>query len=71
MKVDIEGFDYEAVLGSRDVFRRGAIEYLALELHSTILDRRGKPEKDIVDFLNECGYRRDERFETLILAKQR
>ena len=70
MKMDIEGFEYEAVLGSPDVFRNGVIEYLALELHPTILDRRGKRDKDIVDFLNECGYQRDKRFETLVLAKE-
>ena len=70
MKMDIEGFEYEAVLGSRDVFRGGVIEYLALELHPMILDRRDRQAKDILDFLNDCGYRRDERFETLILAKQ-
>jgi len=70
MKMDIEGFEYEAVLGSREVFLGTTLEYFALELHPTILARRGKPEKDIVDFLADCGYRRDERFETLILAKQ-
>ena len=69
MKMDIEGFEYEALLGSRDIFRDGTIEYLALELHPTILSRRGKAEKDILDFLDECGYRRDERFDTFILAK--
>ena len=70
MKMDIEGFEYEAVLGSPDVFRQGLVEYFALELHPTILSRRGKQEKDIVDFLKDCGYRRDGRFETLILAKK-
>jgi FkbM family methyltransferase len=70
MKMDIEGFEYEAILGSRQAFRSGVVEYFALELHPTILDRRGKSEKEIVEFLNECGYRRDERFETLILAKR-
>jgi FkbM family methyltransferase len=70
MKMDIEGFEYEAILGSREVFRRGIVEYLALELHPTILRQRGKTEEDIVDFLAECGYRRDERFETLILRKK-
>jgi FkbM family methyltransferase len=70
MKMDIEGFEYEAVLGSPEVFRSGRIEYLALELHSTILSRRGKREKDIVDFMEECGYRCDDRFKTLVLAKR-
>lgn len=70
MKMDIEGFEYEAVLGSRELFLGTMPDYFALELHPTILARRGKPEKDIVDFLGHCGYRRDERFETLILAKQ-
>jgi FkbM family methyltransferase len=42
MKIDIEGFEYEAVLGSCDVFRAGVIEYLALERHPTILRRPGQ-----------------------------
>ena len=70
MKMDIEGLEYEAILGSRDLFRSSAVEYLALELHPTILERRGRPEKDIAKFLNECGYRRDERFGTLVLVRQ-
>jgi FkbM family methyltransferase len=69
MKMDIEGFEYEAVLGSREIFRIGVIQYLALELHPAILARRGKSERDIVEFLIDCGYQPDDRFKTLILAK--
>lgn len=70
MKMDIEGFEYEAVLGSRELFRSGVVEHFALELHPTILARRGKPEADIVRFLEECGYRRDERFRSHILTRR-
>jgi FkbM family methyltransferase len=48
MKIDIEGFQYEAALGSCDVFRAGIIEYLALELHPTSLSRRGKRELAVI-----------------------
>jgi FkbM family methyltransferase len=71
LKMDIEGFEYEAVLGSRELFQSGVIEHFALELHPTILERRAKSEREIVDFLASCGYRRDDRFETLILTRQR
>ena len=70
MKIDIEGFEYEAVLGSKALFRRGAVEYIALELHPTILERRGKPLAEIVAFLHHCGYEPDGRFETLILRRR-
>jgi len=69
MKIDVEGFEYEAILGSKDVFRGNIIENIALELHPTILQRRGKSESDILDFLTENGYRRNEEYETLILSK--
>jgi FkbM family methyltransferase len=70
IKMDIEGFGYEAVLGSPAVFREGLIQYFALELHPAILAKRGKSEQEILDFLTDCGYRRDDRFKTLVLAKQ-
>lgn len=57
LKVDIEGWEYEAVLGSPDLFRSGAVKALALELHPPLLVRRGLDSAKITDFLAECGYR--------------
>ena len=70
MKIDIEGFEYEAILGSRDVFERGWITHIALELHPSLLKRRGKNEQDILDFLTDCGYERDGNFVNLVLSRK-
>ena len=69
MKLDIEGFEYEAVLGSRDLFASEVIESIALELHPSILAQRGKSGEEIVAFLEDCGYKQDARFQTLIMSK--
>ena len=61
MKMDIEGFEYEAVLGSREVFTSHRVRAFALELHETILARRGKAVADITRFLEGAGYRADRR----------
>lgn len=57
LKIDIEGWEYEAVLGSPDLFRSGRVKALALELHPPLLLRRGLDSAKITDFLTECGYR--------------
>lgn len=56
LKVDIEGYEYEAILGSKDLFTSHRIKAIALELHPYHLAKRGLSEKDIVDFLSSCGY---------------
>lgn len=62
MKVDIEGFEYEALLGSPHVFEQHRIKALALELHPTLLSERGKDAGDIEAMLKRCGYRCEEAF---------
>jgi len=69
MKMDIEGFEYEAILGSKELFEKGLIENIALELHPTILERRGKPESDITKFLEKHGYKKNLDYKTLIMSK--
>ena len=62
LKVDIEGFEYEAVLGSPRVFQQQRVKALALELHPTILADRGKSAGDIERMLEQAGYRLTETF---------
>jgi FkbM family methyltransferase len=57
MKIDIEGWEYEAILGSRDVFAQGRVRTLALELHPHLLAPRGLDAGAITRFLAACGYR--------------
>jgi len=69
MKMDIEGFEYEAVLGSRGLFQSGLIEHIALELHPGLLERRGKSADEILQFLAACGYARNADFKNLVLSR--
>jgi FkbM family methyltransferase len=56
MKMDIEGFEYEAILGSPEVFRSKRIRTLTLELHTWLLTDRGLNPREITDFLQGAGY---------------
>lgn len=56
LKVDIEGYEYEAILGSRELFTSHRVKAIALELHPNHLAKRGLSEKEIIDFLSSCGY---------------
>ena len=56
MKIDIEGWEYEAVLGSRALFTSGRVRALALELHPQLLAPRGLDAEQITLFLAGCGY---------------
>lgn len=62
MKVDIEGHEYEAILGSKEVFEQKRVHHLILELHPWILEKRDLKADDITDFLKSCGYHRREGF---------
>ncbi len=56
LKIDIEGYEYEAILGSRELFTSHRAKAIALELHPAHLAKRGLSEKEIIDFLSSCGY---------------
>ncbi len=58
MKMDIEGFEYEAVLGSPELFEQRLIKRLAVEIHPHLIRGRGLDEAVLIDFLLRCGYRR-------------
>jgi FkbM family methyltransferase len=56
MKMDVEGYEYEAILGSQEVFRSKRVRTLVLELHSWILRDRGLNPDEITGFLQSAGY---------------
>jgi FkbM family methyltransferase len=60
MKVDIEGAEYEAVLGSREIFNEHRVKILALDLHLGQLGRTRTQQ--LISFIEGCGYRRDMRY---------
>ncbi|WP_338441294.1 FkbM family methyltransferase [Synechococcus elongatus IITB4] len=67
IKIDIEGGEYDAILGSQEIFRAHLFDYIALELHPSQLERQGLSCRAITDFLTECGYTIDTRFSNLVL----
>jgi FkbM family methyltransferase len=62
LKMDIEGFEYYAILGDKSVFENVKIKNIALEIHPTVIKRHNLNPNDIVDFLIEQGYKMNEDF---------
>jgi len=62
LKMDIEGFEHEAVLGSPKVFHERRIKALALEVHPTILADRGLDAGELTACLSSAGYRHTQPF---------
>jgi FkbM family methyltransferase len=69
LKIDIEGAEYEAVLGSPEVFRSGRVKVIALEYHPDILSSRGLQVVTIHDFLLKAGYTLDSTFSNSVYVK--
>lgn len=56
LKVDIEGWEYEAILGSPELFKQQRIKTVYLQLHTKQLNERGLSPDPIVAFLRSCNY---------------
>jgi FkbM family methyltransferase len=69
LKIDIEGAEYEAVMGSQQLFRSGRIRAIALEVHPEILAERGLRDSTIHEFLLDSGYRVEVSHDLLSLYK--
>lgn len=69
LKIDIEGWEYEAVLGSLALFRGGCVKAIALELHPILLAKRGLNPDKITHFLEQCGYTPWPRSQNLVLVR--
>ena len=70
IKIDIESFEYEAILGSKQIFEMNLIENIALELHPEILEKRGKKVSDILEFLYSVGYKQNFKYKNFVLTKE-
>ena len=55
VKIDIEGYEYEAIKGSSE-FLALHRPVLFLELHLNYLEQRKLGARDVVELLQECGY---------------
>jgi len=68
IKIDIEGSEYEAILGSKNLFQSKLIKKIALELHPQFLKKRNLNEAEILDFLLSCGYKKDTKYKNLLFT---
>ena len=62
LKMDIEGFEYYAILGDKSVFDNVNITNIALEIHPKVIKREGLNPNEIVDFLLSQGYKLNRDF---------
>jgi FkbM family methyltransferase len=71
MKMDIEGHEHEAILGSPEVFSSGRVAHLALEIHPALLNRRGRHPGALKAFLTEAGYGPNPFFPDLVYSRMK
>ena len=57
LKMDLEGQELTALRGLSKALNRGAIEVIYFELRTELLHRYGFVAEDIVQFLNQSGFR--------------
>ena len=56
MKIDIEGGEYDALMGAESLIRRQAIKCIFIELAEWAANRNGNSTRDIKRFLVDAGY---------------
>lgn len=56
LKIDVEGFEYEALLGCKESFKSNKIENIICEIHTTYLKNREIDEQDIYSFIQENNF---------------
>ena len=66
MKMDIEGSEYDALTGAQEVLKRGIIRLMTIEVHDSILERRGLSWNRAHEVILECGYRLTDKCERAV-----
>jgi FkbM family methyltransferase len=56
MKVDIEGAEYDVFMNAQAILKSGVIRNIALEIHNSVLERRGLSGMDLHQTILDCGY---------------
>lgn len=60
IKIDIEGFEYEALKGAINLLKDHVFENLLIEIHRKSLESLGQKESDVFDLLSKYGYQKRE-----------
>jgi FkbM family methyltransferase len=68
LKIDVEGSEYEVILGSKTLFESHIIKNIALELHPEFLKKRNLNINEITDFLYKIGYKINTDFKNLVYS---
>jgi hypothetical protein len=55
LKLDIEGLEYDAIIGAKDSLKNKVIDYIQLEYAQTWIETRGRIKK-ILELCNYYGY---------------
>ena len=61
VKIDVEGAEYQVILGMQDVLRRPECRLILLEVHSDDLPRFGATVEDLVRILDQSGFQIEEQ----------
>lgn len=56
MKVDIEGGEYDVLMAAEPVLKSGIIRRISLEIHNSLLERRGLSGAVLHEWILSCGY---------------
>tara|TARA_B110001454_G_scaffold77216_1_gene74805 strand:- start:2074 stop:2919 length:846 start_codon:yes stop_codon:yes gene_type:complete len=56
LKIDVEGFEHEVLLGCENALKKDKIKKIIVELHPQYLESKGKNEELINSFLKEHGF---------------
>ena len=56
LKIDVEGFEHEVLLGCENSLKQDKIKKIIVELHPGYLESKGKDEESIYSFLNQYGF---------------
>ncbi|EAY26306.1 FkbM family methyltransferase [Microscilla marina] len=67
IKIDIEGFEYEALKGASEMLKRQLLQYILIEIHPDALKGMKQSESDIDELLSSCGYSKDKISDNLNL----
>ena len=57
LKIDVEGFEYEVLLGCNDTLKKNKIKKIIIEIHSEFLKAKGMNEDLIYTFLKKHGFK--------------